>query len=65
MPILKEFKNQKKLNAFVTETLESALEQAKKADEINQKMELCLVRRLRLRIYFVLKMFKLLHQVKF
>ena len=27
----------KKLNAFVTETLESALEQAKKADEINQK----------------------------
>ena len=27
----------KKLNAFVTETLESALEHAKKADEINQK----------------------------
>ena len=27
----------KKLNAFVTETLESALEQAKKADEINKK----------------------------
>ena len=55
----------KKLNAFVTETLESALEQAKKADESNQKDGVYLARQLRLRICFVLKMFKLLHQVKF
>jgi aspartyl-tRNA(Asn)/glutamyl-tRNA(Gln) amidotransferase subunit A len=34
---IERIQKSKKLNAFVTETLESALEQARKADEINKK----------------------------
>ncbi len=55
----------KKLNAFVTETLDKALDHAKISDEIILKDGVLQERQLPLKICFVLKMSKLQHLVKF